>query len=187
MNYLDIYTNTFAINSYSNEHHIQYDWVILNMKKKFEYEDTFNVIDIGSGRGQIIKLIKDHFPNSKITSVDLKKYHTYDVHQFISCDLSSYTDRNNVNGVYDILICTDVFEHLDKSFIKDVIEMCSKLSKNCLFGIANHSDIWNDVELHTIQEEHEWWDNIINLFFVIKEYKSHFNNRLYLYEVLKIQ
>ena len=187
MNYLDVYKKCFGVETYSNCHHIQYDWVIDNIKKKFNREDIINIIDIGSGRGQTISLIKQNFPNSKITSVDLEKFHPYDVEQFIPCDLSSSSDRSKINGIYDVLICTDILEHLDKSFIKDVVEMCSKLSKYCLFAIANHSDMLNNIELHTIQEKNDWWENIINLFFIIQNYSCHFNNTLYLYEVLTIE
>ena len=121
------------------------------------------MIDIGSGRGHLIKLLNKNIPNLLITSVDLKKFHSYEVHNFIECDLSNKVDRENLlKDKYDVLVCTDVFEHLDKSFIEDVIDMCSKLSLNCVFGIANHSDVWNGIELHTIQENDSWWDSIIN-------------------------
>jgi hypothetical protein len=79
------------------------------------------------------------------------------------------------------LTCTDVFEHLDKSFIEDVILVCSKLSKMCIFAIANHSDIIENIELHTIQENDTYWDNKLKKNFEIKKKSIHCNGRLYFY------
>jgi 2-polyprenyl-3-methyl-5-hydroxy-6-metoxy-1,4-benzoquinol methylase len=181
MNYIDIYKETFNNVLYSSEHHIQYD-IIIDIIKKLNLPNN-NIIDIGSGRGHLIKILKENiYNNLSIVSVDLKKFHTLDVTKFIECDLSKESDRNNLlDSKYDVLICTDVFEHLDKSFIEDVVSMCAKLSDNCIFGIANHSDIWNGVELHTIQENDKWWDNIILKYFNITNKSIHFNGKLYMY------
>ena len=182
MNYLDIYEKSFNVTDYSNEYHFQYSYMLDILQKKYNSNDQFSVIDIGSGRGQLIKLIMTNFPNSKITSVDLKKFHKYDIHEFISCDLSKAADRDNVTGNYDVLLSTDVFEHLDKTFINDVINMCSRLSSTCLFAIANHSDILNGIELHTIQESMEWWNNVLSSSFKIDICESHSTNRLYTFQ-----
>lgn len=182
MDYLDIYKKTFAIDSYSNEHHIQYDFIVNELKKIYsDIDRQFKLIDIGSGRGQVLSYIKNIYTNANITSVDLEKFNNIKIDNFIKCDLSNQTDRNNICGLYDILICTDVFEHLDKSFIEDVINMCSKLSNKCIFGIANHSDIQNGIELHTIQENDLWWDKIILKYFNINDKLIKYDGRLFLY------
>ena len=62
--YLDIYTNTFKNNSYSAEHHIQYDFAINEIKKIYDSESTFTLIDIGSGRGHLINLILKNFKHT---------------------------------------------------------------------------------------------------------------------------
>jgi|688.fasta_scaffold1037775_1 2-polyprenyl-3-methyl-5-hydroxy-6-metoxy-1,4-benzoquinol methylase len=180
--YLDIYTNTFKINSYSAEHHIQYDFAIDEIKKIYDNESTFTLIDIGSGRGHLINLILKNFKDCKITSVDLEKFNNLDIN-FIKCDLSSVNDRNTLtNKKYDVLTCTDVFEHLDKSFIEEVIVSCSLLSKECIFAIANHSDIINNIELHTIQENDSWWEKYLLKYFEIKCKKIEYNGKLYMYK-----
>jgi 2-polyprenyl-3-methyl-5-hydroxy-6-metoxy-1,4-benzoquinol methylase len=184
MNYLNIYTQSFNDATYSNSHHIQYDYVIDILKLKYKQNDTFSIIDIGSGRGQLISLIKNNFVNCNITSVDLKKFHPYEVNTFIPCDLSNSIDRNNLIGIYDVLVSTDVFEHLDKSFIQQVIQTCSKLSKFCIFAIANHSDILNGIELHTIQEPYSYWNMLLEQYFIIKEFKIVYGDRLYLYSCI---
>ena len=181
MDYKKVYETTFAIPQYSSDHHIQYDY-ILNAIQKVELHSN-KLIDIGSGRGHLINILNNsNIPNLSITSVDLKQFHNYDIDSFIRCDLSKQDDREKLlNNTYDILVCTDVFEHLDKRFIEDVVVMCAKLSKKCIFGIANHSDIWNGVELHTIQENDMWWDNLLKKYFIIDKKDTMFNNRLYMY------
>lgn len=184
MNYLDVYTKSFNTLTYSASHHIQYDYVINILKSLYKPDDVFSVIDIGSGRGQLILLIKSTFKNCNITSVDLQKFHPYEVNTFIACDLSNNDDRNKITGVYDIVVSTDVFEHLDKSFINDIIKMCSGLSTISIFAIANHSDIINNIELHTIQEPHTYWNKLIEPYFRIEECKIMFDNQLYLYKCI---
>ncbi|NBR60034.1 MAG: class I SAM-dependent methyltransferase [Actinobacteria bacterium] len=181
MDYKKIYENTFNLDWYSVEHHIQYDYII-NAVKNLNLDNN-NIIDIGSGRGHLLKqLLENNIHNLEITSVDLKKFHNHNNIKFIECDLSKSSDRNKLlENEYDILICSDVFEHLDKSFIEDVIIMCSKLSKTCIFSIANHSDIINGVELHTIQEKDSWWENIITKYFQINKKDIYYNGILYMY------
>jgi len=183
VNYLNIYETCFDNESYSKDHHIQYDFVVDEIKKLFinKTESEFSLIDIGSGRGQLINLIQKNFNNVKITSVDLKKFNDLDIN-FIKCNLSLENERELLkNNVYDVLSCTDVFEHLDKSFIEEVISLCSSLSKNCIFAIANHSDIINNIELHTIQENDIWWEKYLLKYFEIKEKHIKYDNRLYMY------
>jgi len=171
----------FSEPKYSNEHHIQYDYVVTQIKKIYSTDDVFEVIDIGSGRGQLITLLQQNFKNVNITSVDLTKNHNISV-PFIACDLSNHDDRMNLlNKKYDILVCTDVLEHLDKSFINEVIVTFSKLSSISILAIANHSDILNGIELHTIQENNIWWENILLNVYNVKEYDTKYNNRLMLY------
>lgn len=185
MDYLKVYNKLFINKEYAMNDHVQYDFVI-NSILKYNLDNN-NIIDIGSGRGKnLLNLInnKSFIKNLKTTSVDLDNFHNVIVDNFIKCDLSKELDRNNLlNSKYDILICTDVFEHLDKSFIEDVIELCSKISKYSIIAIANHSDIWNGIELHTIQENIDWWNAILDKYFYINYSESLINDCLYIYRL----
>lgn len=184
MDYINVYKNAFSTPSYSNDHHIQYDYVINYLKTQFTSDSTFNIVDIGSGRGQLISLIKELFNNAKITSVDLDKFHFKDVNNFIKCDLSNPNDRIALlNNKYDILVSTDILEHLDISFIDNVIEVFSKMANISILAVANHSDIINGVELHTIQKGKLWWNNLIGKYFNINECLEKYNGRLFLYKL----
>jgi 2-polyprenyl-3-methyl-5-hydroxy-6-metoxy-1,4-benzoquinol methylase len=183
MNYLDVYSTLFS-QSYSGEDdHIQYK-IIPNSILEINSKNN-SIIDIGSGKGHLIRALnklKTNINNYKITSVDLSKFHNESCDKFIVCNLSKEEDRNIlIKDTYDILICTDVFEHLDKSYIEDVIKMCSQMSSKCIFGIANHSSIVNGIELHTIQENDIWWDNILVKYFNIEKKEFYVNGLLYYY------
>ena len=184
MDYKSLYQTAFSNVSYSNDHHIQYDYVIDKIKIIYSPEDTFELIDIGSGRGQLLQLVSSHFKNAILTSVDLQKIHDVTVSYFIECDLSKESDRVALlNKRYDVLVCTDVLEHLDKSFILDVFDTFSKLSNKSILAIANHSDVLNGVELHTIQEDNQWWETYIKKFYTIEDAVSAYYGRLFMYTV----
>ena len=184
MNYTSVYESAFSNITYSAEHHIQYDYVLEKLQTMFARTDTFEVIDIGSGRGHLIRMILASFPNVKITSVDLKKFNDITVESFIECNLSKHEDRVKLLGrQYDVLLCMDVLEHLDKSFIHDIFSLFSKVSNRAIISIANHSDILNGVELHTIQESYPWWNNLIDEVYIINENKYKYNDRLFMYDL----
>ena len=59
--------------------------------------------------------------------------------------------------------------------------MCSMLSNNCVLAIANHSDVMNGIELHTIQENDKWWELYLTKYFVIEKKEIRYNGTLYMY------
>ena len=59
--------------------------------------------------------------------------------------------------------------------------MCSQLSSYSIICIANHSDIINGIELHTIQENELWWENIMSKYFKLSYKEIKYNGRLYEY------
>ena len=180
MDYLDVYKGCFNNPQYSNEHHIQYDYVIRQINTTLS-ETPKKVIDVGSGRGQLIALIQMNFPDVEITSVDLEKFHKRDVSRFIQCDLSNPVSRDQLkkSGPYDLVTCTDVFEHLNESFMEDVISTLATLAPNAIYAVANHSDVINGIELHTIQRDHLWWSALFEKYYTILDFTSDYGGRLY--------
>jgi 2-polyprenyl-3-methyl-5-hydroxy-6-metoxy-1,4-benzoquinol methylase len=183
--YESVYSDIFSKPPYSSDDHIQYHYVLLKIHE-LGFSGNFSVLDISSGRGYLINHIHKLYPKTRITSSDIKRFHQEDVSHFIKCDLSSEEDRNNLlaSGTYDIITCTDVLEHLEKSFIIDVIETISKLANYAILAIANHSDIWEGYELHIIQEGNEYWEDLITQYFEIVDKQNTYNDMLMMY-VLK--
>ena len=185
MNYLNIYTKAFSDKNYSSDHHVQYDWVIEILKKKYSSRDKFSIIDIGSGRGHILNLIHKNFPYAAITSVDLDNFHNLNfVDNFKKCDITSVDDRSKLlNNKYDVLINLDFLEHIEKKYIDDILTTFRDLSPYCIIAVANHSDIINGVQLHLIQENNDWWKSKLEDKFNITHYMDDGKNTIYMYEL----
>ncbi len=73
-------------------------------------------------------------------------------------DILSYTKKHIK---YDGVICMDVLEHIDPSEVEETVSQLSKSAPQAMFGIANHSDVLNGVELHLIREDRSWWVNLL--------------------------
>lgn len=185
MDYHKIYTNAFSKKTYSSEHHIQYDWVMELLKNKFSFDESFRLIDVGSGRGHMLKKIHSYFPNVEIISVDLDNFHNLNfINSFIKCDITSSNDRNNLlKNKYDVLINLDFLEHIEEKYIDDILKTFHDISPYCIIAIANHSDILDGVELHLIQKNNEWWKSKLEDNFDITFWKDNNKNTLYMYEV----
>jgi len=186
MDYHSIYANVFSDKNYSRFHHVQYDWVIELLKKRYSIRDKFTLIDIGSGRGHMLKLIHNNFPKAVITSVDLDNFHKLDfVEYFNKCDITSSDDRNNLlKNKYDVLINLDFLEHIEEIYIDDVLTTFHNLSPYSIIAVANHSDIVNGVQLHLIQENNDWWKSKLEDNFNITHYRDNGEDTLYMYEVI---
>lgn len=183
MDYKTVYGDLFNTEKYSrhNESEFRYQ-LVLDYLRNNEVE---TMVDISSGRGVMLEMIKKEFPNIKIISTDLKKFHEVEVDGFYEVDLSKKETLFSVDKKYDLLTCLDVLEHLDKSFISSVFEWFSEISKNQILTIANHSEIQNGIEIHTIQEDMNYWRPIVTEFLEIENEDSktfiHMGRPHYLY------
>jgi len=185
MNYLQVYSDAFALPDYSAQDHVQYHYAT-DLLDKLALP-SFKLIDVGSGRGQLVGRVRERHPGAHITSVDLQRFHAEPVDEFIRCDLSVAADRDRLVGPYSILTCTDVLEHLDKSYVDAVLARFASLAGLSVLAIANHSDVINGVELHTIQEDHHWWEAQLGRHFEILDRQHVYDGRLYMYVVTPLQ
>lgn len=179
MKYKEVYDNIFNTKMRYNVHigdKDRYDFVIENIIQN-NYK---KIIDISSGRGYFIKYLKELKNDIDITSTDLKKFNNIDV-KFIELNLCEKSDYQKIVEKYDHLSCMDVLEHVEEKHIEDILQFFSTLSNNFCFTIANHSDVQNGVELHLIQKNMNWWNDVLNRNFIIIKSFSKYNNRLYCY------
>lgn len=186
MDYKNTYKTLFNTETYSIHNSTEYRYqLVLDYLKN---NNVKKLIDISSGRGVMLGLIKEQFPNIEIVSTDLEKFHNIDVSKFHEVDLSKEETLFDVDEKFDLLTCLDVLEHLDKSFIDKVFKWFSRISKHQIMTIANHSEIMNGVEIHTIQEDMSYWRPVIEDYLNIDEEDSktfiHMGRPHYLY-VLK--
>ena len=177
MNYLEVYNKNFSINIYSvhDEQEYRYRYCMEFLNKN----NIGTMIDIGSGRGVFLNTVKQSIDNINILSVDLNNYHNIEHIDFAMTNLANSDDRNNLlnkyeNNKFELLTCLDVLEHLDKSFIEDVLMLFSKVSTTAILTIANHPEWFDGVELHTIQEDFSFWGPLINKYFDVLDYQEQF-------------
>lgn len=176
MDYNKVYGDLFNGREY-NTH--------LNNEPRFEYvfnflthNEVITIGDFGSGRGNLIDLILSHKSTYELHSYDLKKFHMFEV-PFSEINLCA-DQLNDIDIKYDLITCLDVMEHLDKDCVDRVLYFFSKNSHKTILTIANHSDVQNGVELHTIQENLNYWLPLIEKYYVVLDNKEEYNGRLYL-------
>lgn len=168
INYLKLYTDTFIHAEYNSSDSLSYSFLSSSVK---HLKDTDNevksILDIGSGRGNVITTLLEHFPMNIITSADLKKFHDYTCN-FIELDLSK--DFNLAK--YDLITCLDVMEHLEENLVDRVFKSISEASKFQVFSIANHKDAPYEIDLHLTIQDCDWWTNKLEKYFEIIDVKS---------------
>lgn len=142
-----------------------FDWI-----KKHSYTD---VVDLGCGRGYYIKPLL----NSSVRVMGVEPSH-----YLITYDLKGLPVTESgilfYNGKHEAMYCMDVLEHIEPSQLDETLQKLTQIAKHGLFGIANHSDIWQEQELHLIQEDSDWWKTKLKQHFkkvkCLKKSERHF-------------
>jgi SAM-dependent methyltransferase len=147
--YNKIYKNPAYNDKDNTKIQIVHDWL-----DEGNYE---TILDIGCGRGHYIKALPFNIigvePSTILFKTDLTKITA------INSDIMSY------KGNADALYCMDVLEHIAYQDIDDHLEKLLNMAPSALYGIANHSDIQEGVELHLIQEGAGWWLNKLGQYY----------------------
>lgn len=131
-----------------------------------KYPKNVNIIDVGCGKGHYSRaLIKDGF--KKIVGVEISSFCSQNFLTDIehtNADFLEYS-REILTNQYDICLCMDVLEHIEPVNIDTFLSNIHRISKECILGIANHSDIIEGVELHLIRENSNWWkEKLLNFY-----------------------
>ena len=156
----------------TNKNYVE-QYKLLNDKNKFYYESNLsifnmineislfidylkpkNILDYGCGNGILLKLLKHKYPKINIDGYDpaIKEF------SVIS------------NNHYDMIINTDVLEHIPKNDIADVVNHIKSLSNNVFFCL-HHGKAWtilsNGENAHITIEPKEWYHNLMRNYFDI--------------------
>lgn len=153
--YKELFTDPNYNSHSSSELRFQF---VMNYIKNSNFK---SLIDIGSGRGNLIRELLESEIDIEINSADLDKFHTYNV-PFYKLNILNEFDRKILeNKKFDLLTCLDVMEHLEKNQTDEIFKFFSKISKFQIFTIANHPDIQDGKDIHTIQEKLPFWINSV--------------------------
>ncbi|TXJ37772.1 methyltransferase domain-containing protein [Brachyspira aalborgi] len=156
----------------TNKNYVE-QYKILNDKNKFYYESNLsifnmvneislfidylkpkNILDYGCGNGVLLKLLRHKYTKINIDGYDpaIKEF--------------SIIPNNH----YDMIINTDVLEHIPKSDIADVVNHIKSLSNNVFFCL-HHGKAWtilpNGENAHITIEPKEWYHNLMKKYFDI--------------------
>lgn len=150
----ELYNRAYQDPTYNPKEAMKIKWV----REWVEEQDLKTVLDVGCGRGHYLKEITfaDGLePSTYLCENELKDFNV------INSDIQSLKTDKKWDGLY----CMDVLEHIDPSEIEAVVEKLSKLAPKAMYGIANHSDPFNGVELHLIQEDVHWWRTLLSKYY----------------------
>ena len=156
----------------TNKNYVE-QYKLLNDKNKFYYESNLsifnmineislfidylkpkNILDYGCGNGILLKLLKHKYPKINIDGYDpaIKEF------SVIS------------NNHYDMIINTDVLEHIPKNDICDVLNHIKSLSNNVFFCLHHGKALTilpNGENAHITIEPKEWYHNLMRNYFDI--------------------
>lgn len=157
--YREVYDKTYSEIKNYNFHNLVKD---IYVDIYAAYVDG-KILDAGCGEGihlkRMLKNGHDAF-GIELSSVCCEKYLADVPHENI--DILNFAKKGKY---FDGLICMDVLEHIPYENIDDIIISLSRMAKSAFFGIANHSDVLNGVELHLIQQDSSWWIEILKKYY----------------------
>lgn len=116
-----------------------------DLKKFIEKYTPRSICDFGCGKGNLVETLKETFPNIDTTGYD------------------PATEKFNNpidNRFFDLLISTDVLEHVEHEFIDETLKYLLDKSKYIYHKIALSPAkliLPDGRNAHLIQESPEWW------------------------------
>ena len=156
----------------TNKNYVE-QYKLLNDKNKFYYESNLsifnmvneislfidylkpkNILDYGCGNGILLKLLRHKYPKINIDGYDpaIKEFSVIP------------------NNHYDMIINTDVLEHIPKSDIADILNHIKSLSNNVFFCLHHgkaYTILPNGENAHITIEPKEWYHNLMKNYFDI--------------------
>jgi 2-polyprenyl-3-methyl-5-hydroxy-6-metoxy-1,4-benzoquinol methylase len=94
--------------------------LILEELRKFRDQDSLKVIDIGCGQGDLLFATQNLFPSFKLMGLELSQEGVNIVKEktglpnIFQVDLLNYTDElRKFHGWADVIVCSEVLEHVD--------------------------------------------------------------------------
>ena len=131
INFADFYTANQEI----RRDQIPYFEFFECIKSTFEDNNDLNsFLDIGCATGNLILEIKKHYQNSIVHGIEYFKYHKDSASNIIKNNIfiTDISKPLNLNQQYDLVICTEVAEHIHPSKIHIFLKNLQSVAKNKL-------------------------------------------------------
>lgn len=181
--YKKIYDKIYTNESLYNDQAIDKINIIL---EHIDQSKNIKICDIGCGKGHYSRaLYKNNYQN--IFGIEVSKFCSDNFLSDIPHVNANFLDYSKqiYNHSYDYSLCMDVLEHIDPLEVDNFISEIYRISKNSILGIANHSDIIQNIELHLIQENSEWWREKISKYWSNVTLLCNYNERFFIFKCNK--
>jgi 2-polyprenyl-3-methyl-5-hydroxy-6-metoxy-1,4-benzoquinol methylase len=110
------------------------------------------VLDYGCGQSKLLNVLYENYPD-----IDFVKYDPA---------IEKYSKKPT--GKFDLIICTDVLEHIPEKYLDYILKDISSLSDNVLFNISTKTAIWHlpdGSNCHKTVKEKDWWIDLLTKYF----------------------
>lgn len=170
----EILRNIFCKNSFSDDKIQQYKILHNNVIgygiSSMEYFDEIclfieelkpkKVLDYGCGKGKLIACLKEKYPHITFVGYDPA------VDEFSNCP----------DMKFDLVINTDVLEHIPENSLENVIKHIAQLSENVYFALHHSKAVAtlpNGENAHCTVKSPEWYKDLISKYFnTVKSFKG---------------
>lgn len=118
------------------------------VREAIKTHDVESVLDYGCGRSNLVY------------SLDIDCAIKYDP------AIREFSDKPQEK--FDLVVCTDVLEHIPEELVEDVIKDVCSYAPLVFFTICTrpaHTILPNGTNAHCLVKSKEWWDNLLGLYF----------------------
>lgn len=153
---------------YGGYHYLPGRWRNLakTLIDEYDLDKNSNVLDIGCGKGYLIKEFKLLIPELKIKGLDISSYAVYNSHEDVKDNLSIYDARKNLNfgnDSFDLVISLGVLHNFKVNEIAKTIKEIERIGKKKYLMVESYR---NSQELFNLQ----CWALTAQTFFDEKEW-----------------
>lgn len=171
------YNRLYAMTDYDAPHLTANEPKWIPIKKVLDrLPQGLSVIDLGCGRGWYLRKMKSlgHTVFGVEQAQSACKKYLGDIPHVCS-NIKSFLKKEITDGLprkWDVLMNTDVIEHLPENEIDWTIKNLSKLSDVGLYGITNSHDPdeMTGEELHLCIHNREWWTKVLERYYDTVEF-----------------
>jgi len=145
-----IYDHVYLTNpKYDEQYAVKINFIL---KELFYLSNNTKIIDIGCGKGHYLRALSNKGFNN-LLGLELSEECCREHLNLLPHINANFIDYNILikDKEFDLALCRDMLEHIPLDNIDSVIENIDRISNFSLLGIANHSDVFDGVELHLIQ------------------------------------
>jgi len=116
-----------------------------------------HLLEIGPGRGRWLKALLCSRQDLHITTWDLADFHHIPGVEHMDIDLSQEVPCIQDIEPLDVIVASDVLEHIPAKRLPLLMEIMTAFRCPAIVTVANHSDIWEGIELHLTKWSRFGW------------------------------